>query len=401
MKINSNSSSKSKLIRITTVPQSLKSLLKGQLHYMSSRYEVLAIASEKSYLKDVCLKDVEHQEQVKTIAVNMSRQIDVFRDIIALITLFIILKKEKPTIVHTHTPKAGLLGMLAAKFAGVPVRLHTVAGLPLVETQGFKRRLLELIEKITYSCAHKVYPNSKGQSKYIIDHKFTNPTKLKVLGNGSSNGIDTSFFDPKLFNDDHIKSLKEKYKIPKDDFLYIFIGRLVKDKGVNELIKSFVELSEKHTNISLLLVGKFEEHLNPLDKETHYQIFNHKKITHVGYQNDVRAFFHMSDCLVFPSYREGFPNVPMQGGAMGLPAIVSNINGCNEIVTHQQNGLIVAVKNYKAIFDAMEKMYLDKDLFESCALNARKNIVDKYDRTLIWNLLEKEYMFFQEQLKNA
>ena len=389
------------MIRITTVPQSLKLLFKGQLHYMSSHYEVVAIASEKAHQKEVCLKDVEHQEQVRTIAVNMSRQIDVFRDVIALVTLFFVLKKEKPTIVHTHTPKAGLLGMLAAKFAGVPVRLHTVAGLPLVETQGFKRRLLELIEKITYSCAHKVYPNSKGQSNFIIDHKFTNPTKLKVLGNGSSNGIDTSFFDPKLYKDHHIKSLKEKYKIPKDDFLFIFIGRLVKDKGVNELIKSFVELSEKHTNISLLLVGKYEEHLNPLDKETHYQIFNHKKINHVGYQNDVRAFFYMSDCLVFPSYREGFPNVPMQGGAMGLPAIVSNINGCNEIITHQQNGLIVAVKNYKAIFDAMEKMYLDKKLFESCALNARKNILEKYDRNIIWKLLHKEYMFFEEQLKNA
>jgi glycosyltransferase involved in cell wall biosynthesis len=396
-----NSTSKSKLIRITTVPQSLKLLLKGQLHYMSSRYEVIAIASEKAHKKEVCLKEVEHQEQVRTIAVNMSRQIDVFRDIISLVTLFFLLKKEKPTIVHTHTPKAGLLGMLAAKFAGVPVRLHTVAGLPLVETRGIKRRLLEFIEKITYSCAHKVYPNSRGQSEFILEHKFTNSTKLKVLGNGSSNGIDTSFFDPELFTDDQVNNLKEKYKIPKDDFLFIFIGRLVRDKGVNELIKSFTALSEKHLNTSLLLVGKYEEHLNPLDKETHYQIFNHKKIIHVGYQNDVRIFFHMSDCLVFPSYREGFPNVPMQGGAMGLPAIVSDINGCNEIVTHQQNGLIVPVKNYKAIFDAMERFYLDTDLLESCTLNARKNIVEKYDRNLLWKLLHKEYMFFEEHLKNV
>ena len=368
---------------------------------MSSRYEVIAIASEKTHQKDVCLEDVEHQEHVKTIAVNMSRQIDVFRDIIALVTLFFVLKKEKPTIVHTHTPKAGLLGMIAAKFARVPVRLHTVAGLPLVEAQGFKRRLLELIEKITYRCAHKVYPNSKGLSEFILKHKFTDATKLKVLGNGSSNGIDTTFFNPKLFTQDKVKGLKEKYKIPKDDFLFIFIGRLVRDKGVNELIKSFTALSEKYPNTSLLLLGKYEEHLNPLDKQTHDQISENRKIFHVGYQNDVRVFFHMSDCLVFPSYREGFPNVPMQGGAMGLPAIVSNINGCNEIVTHQQNGLIIPVKNYKAIFDAMERFYLDTALFESCALNARKNIVEKYDRTLIWNLLEKEYMFFEEQLKSV
>src|SRR5690606_18981697 len=159
------------------------------------------------------------------------------------------------------TPKAGTLGMLAAFFAGVPHRLHTIAGLPLMEANGKKRILLDLVEKITYAAASKIYPNSYRLQQIIIDLKFTDIKKLKVIGNGSSNGIDTDYFNPELYTNEDKEKLRSSLGIQKNDIVYIFIGRMVKDKGINELIAVFKRLAENHTNIKLLLVGEYEKEL--------------------------------------------------------------------------------------------------------------------------------------------
>src|SRR5690554_6813774 len=176
-----------KLIRITTVPVSLKTLLKGQHQYMSQNgFEVIGVSSSGKELKEV-----EKEEGIRTHVINMTRKITPLQDLKALFQLIRFLRKEKPDIVHTHTPKAGLLGMMAAKIAGVPHRLHTVAGMPLTVATGFKRRLLNFIEKLTYTCATKVYPNSERLKKIIINNNFTSEKKLKVIGYGSSIGIVT------------------------------------------------------------------------------------------------------------------------------------------------------------------------------------------------------------------
>src|SRR5690606_29772305 len=196
---------KTKLIRITTVPQSLRGLLKGQLNYMSTNgFEVIGVSSPGE-----ALHDVERNEGVKTVGIEMTRSITPIQDLKALVQLIQLFRKEKPHIVHTHTPKAGLLGMMAAKIAGVPHRLHTVAGMPLTVATGSKRQLLNQMEKLTYACATKVYPNSFGLEKIILDEKFTSPSKLKVIGNGSSNGIDTSIFDPALVKDEVKSNLRK------------------------------------------------------------------------------------------------------------------------------------------------------------------------------------------------
>ena len=173
-----------KLVRITTVPLSMNVLLKNQLRYMSEYYEVKAVSSPGKLLDEV-----SKREGVETVPVLMTRAITPIGDLKALWKLYRFMKKEQPLIVHTHTPKAGLLGMLAAKLARVPIRLHTVAGMPLMESTGTKRKILELTEKLTYNCATRVYPNSKNLSEFIIKEKFCKTSKLKVLGNGSSNGI--------------------------------------------------------------------------------------------------------------------------------------------------------------------------------------------------------------------
>ncbi len=337
------------------------------------------------------LEDVIRNENCKHFIINLTRKITILKDLYATYKLYKLLRKEKPHIVHTHTPKAGIVGMLASILAGIPIRLHTVAGLPLVEAKGFKRLILNLTEKLTYRFSTMVYSNSFVLKDFILKNKFTYNNKLKVIGNGSSNGIDTSYFNPKLFSEDDNEILKNSLGIKKNDFVYIFVGRIVSAKGINELIKAFNKLSKFNDNIKLLLVGTMEDDLDPLDLATKKIINLNHKIILVGYQNDVRPYFSISDCLVFPSYREGFPNVVMQSGAMGLPSIVSNINGCNEIIEHNVNGIIIPVKDTNAVYNSMKKIYCDKNLFKDTKSKSRNAIKKKYERKIFWKLLLNEY----------
>lgn len=375
-----------KLIRITTIPLSLEKLLENQLAYMSNYYEVTAVASDSA-----SLEEFGRNQGVATFSLALTRKITPIKDLKAVYHLYKYLKSEQPHIVHTHTPKAGVVGMIAARLAKVPHRLHTVAGLPLLETSGFKRIILNQVEKLTYRCATKVYPNSKGLKNIIIDNKFTVRNKLKIIGKGSSNGIDTTFFSlsEELLLVSHTK--REELSIPESDFVFIFVGRVVSDKGINELVTAFTKLSKDFSKCSLLLVGPIESDLDPLFPETLEEIQNHPKIYTTGYVDDVRPYFAFAKALVFPSYREGFPNVVLQAGAIGLPSIVSNINGCNEIIIDNCNGIIVPVKNSHTLFEAMKTYVSTPELCNKHASNARKMIVSNYERSEIWDALLFEY----------
>lgn len=376
---------KTKLIRITTVPISLKVLLKGQHAFMSKNgFEVVGVSSSGQELIDV-----HNEEKIRTSALEMTRTIAPLKDLKSLWDFYKLCKRERPHIVHSHTPKAGIVGMLGAKLAGVPIRLHTVAGMPLMEASGIKRKVLNFIEKLTYSCANKVYPNSKGLYDFILENNFTRKSKLKVIADGSSNGINTNYFSLSEVEGFDLEKLKLSLGISSEDFVFIFVGRLVGDKGINELIEAFAKLNSK--NVKLLLVGSLEQDLDPLNTETLKEIETNSNIISVGFQKDVRSYFAISDALVFPSYREGFPNVVMQAGAMGLPAIVSDINGCNEIIIEGQNGMIIPVKNADAIQKAMTILLEDKDHYSFLKQNARRFIAERYEQQVVWDALLIEY----------
>ncbi|MDG4949893.1 glycosyltransferase family 4 protein [Weeksellaceae bacterium KMM 9724] len=376
---------KPKLIRVTTVPISLDKLLEGQLKFMSETYEVIAVSSpENNYLKQIA-----EREGVAFHPIPLTRAITPIQDFKSLWEMYRFLKKEKPQIIHSHTPKAGTISMLAAKMAGVPIRLHTVAGLPLMEATGLKRKLLNTVEKITYWAATKVLPNSEGLKEIILKEGFTKNEKLHVIGKGSSNGIDTSYFDPNLFNDETKHKLRESLNIRKQDFVFVFVGRVVKDKGIVELVNAFKAINAE--NIKLLLVGTFEHELDPLPQEIISEIENSPHIILTGWQKDVRPYLAISDALTFPSYREGFPNVVMQAGAMGLPAIVSNINGCNEIIHHHENGLIIPVKDKIRLEQAMLNLLKDHTLYHNLKSQTRSNIIERYERDYIWHSISTFY----------
>lgn len=376
---------KEKLIRITTVPISLKVLLKGQHRFMKSKgFDVLGVSSAGKELEEV-----HSEEGIPVEVLQMTRTIAPLQDLKSLWNFYKLCKKEKPTIVHSHTPKAGIVGMLGARLAGVPIRLHTVAGMPLMEATGLKRKVLDWVEKLTYRAATGVYPNSKGLYDFIIQNQYTAKEKLKVIGNGSSNGIDTSFFSREKLEEAHLIKLKESFNIKERDFVFVFVGRLVGDKGINELVSAFALLNKE--NVKLLLVGSLESDLDPLAPEVQSEIDTNPNIIAAGFQKDVRPYFAISNALVFPSYREGFPNVVMQAGALELPSIVSNINGCNEIIIEGYNGTLIPVKDSEAIRIAMKKFIEDANFYFQLKTNTRMMITERYEQKVVWEALLAEY----------
>lgn len=394
-------SNKKKLIRVSTVAMSLNILLKGQLKFLNQYYHVIAVSGEDEHLKNV-----QKREEVRTVPISIKRTISPINDLKSLWKLFWLFKQENPAIVHSMTPKAGLLTMLASFFARVPIRIHTYTGLVFPSKEGLFQKLLICLDKLLCKCATHIYPEGLGVKNELQKFNITSKP-LKVLANGNINGINTEYFNPDLYSTAENEKLKKSLEMTDNDFIFIFVGRLVGDKGINELISAFKILSSKshqgHTEpvevlggrklptIKLLLVGPYEKELDPLLPETLFQINNNSNIVTTGYQDDVRPYLAIADVFVFPSYREGFPNVVMQAGAMGLPSIVTDINGCNEIIRDGENGLIIPSKDNDALLNAMLTLMNDDDLRKGLSDNSRYMITSRFQQQLVWEAQLEEY----------
>lgn len=374
-----------KIIRTATVAMSLNILLKGQLRYLNQFFDVLAVSGY-----DADLETVKNREGVSIVSVTMKRSIAPFQDLISLYRLYKLFKKERPTIVHSITPKAGLLSMVAAKYANVPVRIHTFTGLVFPAKKGLFQKILILMDKVLCWHATHIIPEGAGVKQDLLDYKITKKP-LEVIANGNVNGIDTTFFNSNTISEQQQQNLRNELGIDSSDFVFVFIGRLVADKGINELVRAFLSLAIP--NCKLLLVGPYETE-DPLQPETLKAIQQNDSILSVGFQHDVRPYLVISDCLVFPSYREGFPNVVMQAGAMGLPSIVTDINGSNEIIIEGFNGTIVPAKNVTALSNAMIRIKEDETWRNQLQSNARSSIISRYEQELVWEALLIKYKEF-------
>lgn len=372
---------KKKLIRISTVPVSLNTFLRGQLKKMAERYDVVAVSSPGA-----ALCELAEREGVRTVEVPMERHISLIKDFVSLCRLIRLFAKERPDIVHSMTPKAGLLAMVAAWLTRVPVRIHTFTGLVFPTAHGLMQRLLMLMDGITCFCATYVNPEGHGVANDLRRFHVTQKP-LHVIANGNVRGIDLTHYDrtPEVAADaDKLRKAGH--------FTFCFVGRLVSDKGINELVQAFIRLHEQHEDVRLLLVGGFEEKLDPLKPETMKTISESPAITNMGVQKDVRPYLTASDAFVFPSYREGFPNVVLEAGAMGLPSIVTDINGCNEIIIEGENGTIIPSKDCDALYAAMKRFYEHRDdEVKQMAAHARPIIASRYEQSMIFAALMKTY----------
>lgn len=382
-----------KLVRVTTVPGSIRTLLRGQLKYMSQEYEVIGVASS---LPEGDLERAAEEQNARGYPIKMTRKITPFKDLRAILILYSILKKEKPFFIHSHTPKAGLVAMISGWLAGVPHRLHDSVGLPLFEARGFKRTVLIWVEKLIYFFATRVYPNSRNMMEYLVEHKYASAKKMKFLGSGSSNGVDTTLFDRKAINHEEKDELRRSLGIKEKDFTFIFVGRMVRDKGLNELLSVTERFNQEGYKIKLILVGNQEPDLNPISEKSQKILSTNPAVIAAGHQRDVRPFMAISDALVFPTYREGFPNVPMEAGSMELPGIVTDINGCNEIVTDGVNGLIIPIKDEEALYKAMKTLMDNPNLAKSMGEASRPLMKSNYERQHVWDAILEEYKSLED-----
>jgi glycosyltransferase involved in cell wall biosynthesis len=379
---------KVRLLRITTVPMSLATLLKGQPEFfIQHQFEVLTVSADGPEVRGLLQAGIPHR------VIPMTRKITPLQDLVALVRLVQLMRTFKPTIVHTHTPKAGLLGMLVAWICRVPVRLHTIAGLAWIETTGGRRGLLKRMEWLTYGCATRVYPNSNALRDFMLNEMHLKPDRVKVIGAGSSNGIDTTHFTRSAVSAVDIQTIRNTYGIKPEDVVFCFVGRIVRDKGIVELVSAFQRLPVDRTRW-LLLVGHTEPDLDPLPAETVQAIQDNPFIIEAGFQTDVRPWLAASHVFVFPSYREGFPNVVMQAACLELPCIVSDINGCNEIIQHGHSGFIIPSKQVDPLVAAMTQLAGDPVVCEAMGKAGSAFVAAHYAQPVVWQALLKEYKSF-------
>lgn len=356
-------------------------MLRGQLRFLNQEFEVVAVADDSGKLAEVA-----EREGVRTIGVPMHREISIAADCRSLVALYKLFRRERPHIVHSNTPKASLLSMVAAWAARVPHRIYLVTGLRFETTHGVLRFILKTMERITCLCATKVIPEGDGVKATLLRERITRKP-LQKIHNGNINGIDLVHFD----RTEEVMARARKIRNGSEDFTFIFIGRMVRDKGINELVAAFDRLNREIPATKLLLVGKFEDELDPVLPETKRTIEQNKKIEFAGYQNDIRPFLVASDVAVLPSYREGFPNVVIQAGAMGLAQIVTDINGCNEVVIEGRNGLIIPKQNEQALYEAMRRLATNRELTAKMASEAREMVASRYRQQDVWEAILEMY----------
>jgi len=382
---------KQKIIRITTVASTMNVILKGQLKFVNRSFEVKGITSpDKQYFEEI-----SEREGIRVFPVTINREISILQDLISLFKIICIFRREQPAIVHTQTPKAGMLGMIAAWLTRIPVRMHSVVGIPLfLKSKGIKGYILKQTERITYLFASDIYPNSYGVRKFLLENNLCKPSKIKMIGEGSSNGIDTDFFSKSHFDIKSKNKLKNELNIDDNSLIFCFVGRIVKDKGIHELVTAFLSLiqtKKSEKKLYLIIVGPYRQFDDPVSDEIYEIIRNHRSIKYVGLQRDIRHYLAISDVFVFPSYREGLPGALLQSCSMGLPAIVTDIIGSNEIIIHEENGIIVPPKNSSELENAMQKFCYKPDLILRYGKESRRRISEKYEQKKYWVNLENEY----------
>ena len=369
-----------KIIRAVTVAQSVGFFTGLIPELMAEGHEVVSVSSDGPELDRV------RAAGARAVTVEMARQISPFSDLKSLWRLVRVFRREKPDMVHSMTPKAGLLCMTAAWLARVPVRVHTFTGLVFPTSTGMKRRILMTTDRLTCAFATHVIPEGEGVKSDLLNHGITSKP-LRVLGHGNCRGIDLDRYNP---GDSAVMEAASRLRKP-GVFTFVFIGRIVRDKGMDELAGAFGRLYQKRRDVRLVLVGPYEDSLDPISTGARRVIDSCPGIEAVGPQDDVRPWLAAADALVFPSYREGFPNVVIEAGAMGLPSIVTDINGSREIIIDGRNGVIIPPRDAEALHGAMESFVGNPGAAAAMGAAARPLVASRYEQGYVRRCLKEYY----------
>lgn len=375
------------ILHITTVPESLGFLV-GQAAYMRARgFAIYAVSSPGRFLEQYA-----SQESVSALPVEMPRRITPFSDLRALVDLVKIMRRLRPQIIHAYTPKGGLLGMLSAWMAGVPVRIYHMMGLPMITATGYRQRLLKLTERISCHLAIQILCVSQGTRLIAINEGLCPANKIKVLANGSINGIDSQMrFNPARLDPAMRSKLRDQYGIPQEAVVVGYLGRIVRDKGLVELAHAWQMIAGQVGIYHLLIVGQFESQ-DPLPPEVEQYLKTGPQIHLTGYVEDNVPLYQAMDMLVLPTYREGFPVVPLEAAAMGLPVIATRIPGCTEAVVDGETGKLIPVRDAVALAQAINQYLAQPELRYRHGQAGRARVVCDYQPEVLWQATYKEYV---------
>jgi glycosyltransferase involved in cell wall biosynthesis len=372
---------KHKVAIVVTTPLTIRFFLCKHIQALSRVNKVVVLTTiEQSELLNVLPDNVEFQQ------IPIKREISLFNDIKTLISLFRIFRKGKFSIIHSVTPKAGLLSMIAARCAFVPHRIHTFTGQVWATNEGFKRWFLKTLDTITASLATLVLIDSFSQKGFLIQQRVVKQKKSKVLCDGSISGVDLDRFHPDIKRRDEVR---RDLNIAKSDKVVLFVGRLKKDKGILDLAKAFLQIQQKKINTLLVIVGPDEENIIPQIKFVLKD--NLDAIRFVPYTKTPEDYMKMVDIFCLPSYREGFGSVIIESAACGIPSVATEIYGLTDAVVNKETGLLVEKGAPSALADALYELINDNEMRTRLGDAARKRAIKLFDDRLLTDALTAQY----------
>jgi glycosyltransferase involved in cell wall biosynthesis len=373
-----------KLARVSTVSFFIDTQLHDQIKMtIASGADVSVIASEPALNRPI--------DDCKYFSIDIPRQIHPAKDMIALIKLYRLFRDQQFDIVHSTTPKAGLLCALAGIFAAIPIRVHTFTGQPWVALSGTKRILSKLADKCIGIFNTACYADSVSQKEFLVSKKIIKPSKISVVGRGSLAGVDVQRFNPREYSEVERSMIRQSLQIPVNSIVLLFVGRIVRDKGVIELVKAFKDTFANDPNVYLLFVGPQELSLSDLGVDMDAALNNRIKFT--GYTDTPERYMSVSKMLCIPSYREGFGTVVIEAAAMGMPAIGSNIYGLSDSIIHGETGLLVKPKHSVELAKALHKLVYDTELCCQLGQSAQRRALEFFSSTVINQKIIREYEF--------
>lgn len=374
-----------RLCHLVTIPLTLR-FLRGQVGFMTRRgHDVHVVCTPGRDLEAFAAS-----EGASAHFVPMSRRITPAADARALGRLIRLFFDLRPDVVHAGTPKAGLLGVLAAALVGTPVRVYQLRGLPLATAKGVRRWILEATERVSCGLATVVIANSGSLRRDALERGLCRADKIRVLRSGSSNGVDSHRFSRESLAAGTRDAVRRDLGIEPDDLVISFVGRLVRDKGIAELGSAWARVRSAHPRAHLLLVGFFDD-TDPVDRSVRAELEADPRVHVVAFCEDVVPYYAATDIVVFPSYREGFPNVPLEAAAMELPVVTTSATGCVDAVVHGVTGFVVPPRDSGALADHLERYLADPALRSAHGASGRRRATEEFAPEPLWEALEGVY----------
>jgi glycosyltransferase involved in cell wall biosynthesis len=372
----------SKMVFVTAVPETISAFLLIYINSLAEKHDVHVATSLPigETVRGLSLAVTVHN-------INIARNPDVFSDAKSLWKLFLFFRKERFDIVHSFTPKAGLLTQIGSFFARSPIRFHTFTGQVWATRTGIARTLLKQLDKVTATLATFCLVDSTSQQNFLIKENIVTPVNSRVLANGSISGININKFS---FDQETRQRLRDEHKVNEDEFIFLYVGRLKKEKGIPELINGFTAIKTEKC-IKLFIIGSDEENLAHLFE-------NHSNIEYIGFKTNISEYYSFADTLCLPSHREGFGNVIIEAAACNLPAIASNIYGLCDAVEDGYSGLLHEVKNENSITSSMEKMVNNEIGLNKMRKDARMRVEEIFDEK---HLLKEFLAFYDKFIKSV